>query len=171
MKVVEIASHILAQYTSSWSITWAPNQAFGALAWYIFGDNRTKKKIAMTAPVTSQQTSSQKIAMTAPVITQPSDTWDIITSFSMPAQWTMDTLPTPNNPRVTLVEVPAKTIAIWTFGGYATQQRVETQWQAFQNELQKNNITRSGSMTLAQYNDPRTPPRLRKNELWVDVLE
>jgi hypothetical protein len=40
----------------------------------------------------------------------------------------------------------------------------------FQSELSSESIERSWSPTLAQYNDPRTPPWMRRNELWVDVI-
>ena len=44
----------------------AGNKAFRILADYIFGNNRAKTRIEMTAPVI-QQPRSEKIAMTAPV--------------------------------------------------------------------------------------------------------
>ena len=60
----------------------------------------------MTAPVQQQ---SQKIATTAPVTQQTGgDTWTV--QF-ISRNWTMETLPTPNDARVKLKPVPAKRMA------------------------------------------------------------
>ena len=47
----------------------ARNKGFQAIAGYIFGGNRSKTSIAMTAPVA--QAKAEKIAMTAPVAQAP----------------------------------------------------------------------------------------------------
>ncbi len=62
------------------------NSAFGRLFSYISGENRTRKKLSMTAPVIT----SQKIEMTAPVI---SDTRSF--SFVMPLKYKLEEIPEP----------------------------------------------------------------------------
>jgi hypothetical protein len=71
----------------------AGNQAFRILANYIFGDNKSKDKIAMTDPVTQQpaSTASEKIAMTAPV-NQIKNEHGFLIQFTMPEKFTMATL-------------------------------------------------------------------------------
>ena len=70
--------------------------AFRTLADYIFGNN-----ISMTSPVLTE---GEKIAMTAPVLSDNGQTsWTM--SFSMPSKYTLETLPTPNNPKVTIKAV------------------------------------------------------------------
>ena len=69
---------------------------------YIFGENRGARKIAMTAPVAQ---APAKIAMTAPVA-QSASPGGYVVQFSMPREWTLETLPEPLDPRVTLRAVP-----------------------------------------------------------------
>ncbi|MEO6255117.1 MAG: heme-binding protein, partial [Ferruginibacter sp.] len=69
----------------------------------------------MTAPVTLEPVArSEKIAMTAPVTAEPvaadasmatATQWRI--QFVMPGQYSMQTLPKPVNPAVSLRELPA----------------------------------------------------------------
>ncbi len=169
IKIVEMPKQIVATVRTSWSISSAPSKAFWSLAWYIFWDNRSSDKIAMTAPVVSQSVESEKIAMTAPVTSKELKNWTYETSFTMPSKRTMETLPIPNNKNVTLKEIVWSKKAVWTFDWYANKNEVAKQRDLFLLELETNSIKRSGNPTLAQYNDPRTPPRMRRNELWVDV--
>lgn len=169
IKVVTMPAQIVATVRTEWDIAWAPSNAFWQLAWFIFGDNQASDKIAMTAPVTSTIVESQKIAMTAPVTSSVVNEWVIETAFIMPSKRTMETLPVPNNKNITIKELPATEKYVWTFSWYATKDAVATQRAAFEKELQDATVTRSWEPTLAQYNDPRTPPRMRRNELWVSV--
>ena len=123
----------------------------------------------MTAPVTSQAVEGKKIAMTAPVTRTETEEGLYETSFIMPREWTMETLPIPNNKQVSLKEVAASQKAVWTFGGYANSREVEQERVLFKEELTKEHIIWTGAPTLAQYNDPRTPAWMRRNELWVDL--
>jgi hypothetical protein len=88
----------------------ANKAAFSILAAYIFGENTSVTKIAMTAPVTQSQP-SEKIAMTAPVIQQQAgeniatSTWAV--QFVMPSEYTLATLPKPKDSRIAIKEVPA----------------------------------------------------------------
>lgn len=76
----------------------------------------------MTAPVS--ESASAPIAMTAPVMEQGSSDGKRKVTFSMPSKYTMDSIPKPNNPLVTLREVPAQRVAVRVFGWYAGDARV-----------------------------------------------
>lgn len=58
-------AHLVAEIEVNDSFNEAPNRAFRPLAGFINGANRTRRQIAMTAPVTQQEASPEKIAMTA----------------------------------------------------------------------------------------------------------
>jgi hypothetical protein len=72
-------AHLVAEIEVTGSFAEAPNRAFRPLAGYINGANRSRRRIAMTAPVTQQAADPEKIAMTAPVLQQaagrPGATW------------------------------------------------------------------------------------------------
>ena len=88
----------------------ARSAGFRRLAGYIFGGNAGNSSIAMTAPVAQQP--SETIAMTAPVMQDQNATGGWTIRFFMPAQYTLATLPHPNDPAVHLVTVPAQTVAV-----------------------------------------------------------
>ena len=145
----------------------AISQGFRIIADYIFGNNSAAQGIAMTAPVT-QQASSQKIAMTAPVMQTGADkSWQV--RFVMPAEYTRDTLPTPNNPAVKIVEIPAQRFAVIRFSGTSSTSNIDSNREKLMAFVKKENLQTSASPTLAFYNPPWTLPFLRRNEIMVPV--
>lgn len=154
----------------------ASREGFKVLADYIFGNNTAptggSSKISMTAPVTMQpnnkksDSESQKIAMTAPVSMQQDDgKWRV--KFTMPSQYTMQTLPKPNNPNITITEVPAQTYGVIKFSGLAGSKKVATKTEELQSWMQTQNLTITGEPELARYNPPWTLPFLRRNEVMI----
>ena len=146
----------------------ARQQGFRRLARYIFGGNGGKKRVAMTAPVSQSPAGSQKIAMTAPVSSTPgSDGW--VVRFFMPAEWTMDTLPEPDDDRVTLTEVPAETVAVLRFSGGRGRDDVQPQIAALTEALRAEGIEMLGEPMTWFYDPPWTLPPLRRNEVVVAI--
>ena len=141
----------------------ARNEGFRRLARYIFGGNTAKTKIAMTAPVAQQQ--GEKIAMTAPVAAQrgQGDQWVI--RFFMPAGHTLDSLPTPNDERVRLVEVPAETVAALRFSGLATPSVVAARSKELLATLRTQGLTTTSDPVTWFYDPPWTIPFRRRNEV------
>ncbi|MGP4970003.1 SOUL family heme-binding protein [Psychrobacter aquimaris] len=154
----------------------ASREGFKVLADYIFGNNTAptggSSKISMTAPVTMQPENkkgvdeSQKIAMTAPVSMQQDDgKWRV--QFTMPSKYTMQTLPKPNNPNITITELPAQTYGVIKFSGLAGSKKVATKTEELQSWMQTQNLTITGEPELARYNPPWTLPFLRRNEVMI----
>lgn len=146
----------------------ARQEGFRRLARYIFGGNGGKKRVAMTAPVSQSPAGSQKIAMTAPVSSTPgSDGW--VVRFFMPAEWTMDTLPEPDDDRVTLTEVPAETVAVLRFSGGRGRGDVQPQIAALTEALRAEGIEMLGEPMTWFYDPPWTLAPLRRNEVVVAI--
>jgi hypothetical protein len=145
----------------------AGNEAFRRLAGYIFGDNVSKAKIAMTAPVT-QTATSEKIAMTAPV--SQIRTGDGFTvQFTMPAGYTRDTLPTPKDPSVTLRAVPPRRVAVLRYSGSWSESIYRDKVAFLKKELDQEKLIPMGEPTFARFNSPMQLWFLRRNEIWIEV--
>ena len=96
IEIRQYGEMIVAETVVEGSYGQTSGAAFSRLAGYIFGKNRAKQKIAMTAPVL-QESVSEKISMTAPVIQErKGNAW--IMSFVMPEGYTLETLPVPLDP-------------------------------------------------------------------------
>lgn len=168
-EIRQYASTIVAETTVSGNAWDARFAGFGPLADYIFAKERGGEKIAMTAPVT--QAPREKIAMTAPVTQQiagSGEEWLI--TFTMPAGYTMDTLPAPANPDVRLVEVPARTMGVLSFTGLATDADMKAAESRLLDHVRRAGMKPAGDVEFAFYDPPWTLPFLRRNEAMVSVV-
>jgi len=139
---------------------------FRRLADYIFGDNRSRTEIAMTAPVAQER---ETIAMTAPVAQgrDPAGQWVI--RFFMPAKYTMETLPEPLNPAVRLVVVPSETVAVLRFSGSTAPEAVAARRDTLLRALAGSAWRPEGKPVAWFYDPPWTLPPFRRNEVAVPV--
>jgi SOUL heme-binding protein len=172
VQIRRYAARIAAQTTVPGAEERARNVAFRRLAGYIFGANRAKSTIAMTAPVSqqpSQQPGSQRIAMTAPVSQEPGPEGAWLIRFFMPAKWTLDTLPTPDDDAVTLVAVPAETVAVLRFTGNRGPRAIASHTSDLLRTLQDSEYAPTGPTFAWFYDPPWTIPLLRRNEVAVPV--
>jgi hypothetical protein len=165
-EVRDYATVIVAETTVSGDAVKARNTGFMPLANYIFAKDRKSAQIAMTAPVT--QAPREKIAMTAPVSQKSaSDGW--IISFTMPAGYTMASLPQPADPAIRLVEKPARRMAVLKFSGLAGEARMQAKKRELLDIVAKSSLAAVGDPLFAFYDPPWTLPFLRRNEVMVEV--
>ena len=101
-QIRQYSAYCVAEVVMNASATDAGNKAFPILAGYIFGKNKTKQTMEMTAPVI-QKAESIKMDMTAPVM-QVAGEGGYVVQFVMPKKYTLATLPEPNDSRVKLRE-------------------------------------------------------------------
>ena len=166
----------------------ASTKGFKLIADYIFGNNQAagsaakpSEKIAMTAPVVAEPVQqSQKIAMTAPVTAEPvggaaqaslteATQWRI--HFVMPSEYTLDTLPRPNNAAVQLRQLPPTVFAVVSYSGLNTQAQVQQKTEELQRWIASRNLQPLGAPQLARYDPPWTLPMWRRNEVQIQVRQ
>ncbi|WP_339383572.1 SOUL family heme-binding protein [Oculatella sp. LEGE 06141] len=160
----------------------ALNTAFSILVNYILGENMPATEIAMTVPVT-QAAESQKIAMTAPVlqqelgqdiamtapVVQRGDRTDWVIQFVMPTQYTLATLPKPNDSRIAIKEVEGNKVAAIRFSGSASDQTIREKEAKLRAYLNHHGIDTQGSAMTAFYDSPFTLPFFRRNEIMIEL--
>jgi hypothetical protein len=145
----------------------AGNEGFRRLYAYISGENTEKQSIAMTAPV-SQETGSKKIAMTAPVKQEmKNNRWRI--TFLMPAEYTLETLPEPNDTRVRLTEESGDLMVAVRYSGTWSEEGYEENRALLEAFIQKRGLTKTGEPVWARYDPPFMPWFLRRNEVLIPI--
>ena len=163
---------IVAETYADGSLSEASNAGFRLIAGYIFGGNKSRQsssseRIAMTVPVTLEP-SSQKIAMTAPVMVENKDNrWRV--HFVMPAEYTLNSLPIPNDPRVSLREIAEQKTAVILFSGLAGEDKVKDKTATLLDWIKSRGLEATSTPQLARYNPPWTLPFLRRNEILINI--
>ena len=143
------------------------NEGFRRLYAYISGENTKKQSISMTAPV-SQETGSEKIAMTAPVKQEKKDNqWRI--TFLMPSEYTLETLPKPDDRRVKLAQEPGRLMAAVKYSGTWSEEGYEKNKALLEEYIQKRGLTAAGEPVWARYDPPFMPWFLRRNEVLIPI--
>ena len=169
-EIREYSPRIIAQVSVSDDFDGASSAGFKSLADYIFGNNvinDKSQKIAMTAPVVAEPT-SEKITMTAPVLAEGKNSEWLI-SFVMPKEYSMESLPKPNNSAVVLIERPRERYAVVVFSGLVRESSYNEKATLLNEFVKIQGLSSVGSLLIARYNPPWTLPFFRRNELMVKV--
>jgi len=163
----EYPPQILAEIIVDGDLEGAGNKAFRPLFRYISGGNKSRSTIAMSAPV-SQEQQGEKISMTAPVSQQRAQgKWAV--SFMMPASYTLETLPVPDDPGITLRPVPARQVAAVRYSGFWSEEKYLLNKDKLEQWIQKNRFTVNGEPVWARYNPPFTLWFMRRNEILIPI--
>lgn len=168
IEIRDYAPQIVAEVIVSGDRRQASGRGFRPLANYIFGGNQPRADIAMTAPVTSTR-SGEEIAMTAPVTREPTSDGRWTVAFIMPSEWTMETLPVPNDSNVRLREQPGRRIVAVRFSGSMGQRSVARHLEELTRFMQAREMSPLGAPTYASYDPPWIPAPFRRNEIWVEI--
>lgn len=163
----DYAPHVVAEVLVQENMEDAGNKAFRPLFRYISGENQSRKKVAMTAPV-SQKPAGEKISMTSPVGQQRAEEGWVV-SFMMPASYTLETLPMPENPNVTLRQVPARRIAAIRYSGIWREKSYQEHKVKLESWIENNGLRVAGDPTWARYDPPFKLWFLRRNEVLIPV--
>ena len=153
--------------TAPWSEAFRRGRAL--LAGYLNGDNTTQESIAAGRPV-GMEARGQDLGGGVPfLVAAKNDAWTV--SFPVPVPWTEVTLPRPNDPRIRIVRVPSRTMAVLTFSGSASRDRADEQERSLRALLARDGAVILGPATVAQYHPSWAPPFLRRNELIIPVRQ
>ena len=134
--------------------TWdeALDEGFRRLAGFIFGGNVGHKRLAMTTPVLGTGNGA-----------------GFKVSFVMPEG--DEAIPTPEDARISVSDVPSRRIAVLRFAGRCDAQNIEVKKLEMIRELAAEGLKPRGEAYFAGYDPPSTLPVLRRNELWVELEE
>jgi hypothetical protein len=127
------------------------SEGFGILAGYIFGDNQTNEKIAMTSPVVMELGDSSKMM------------------FMVPKNYTLKNLPTPKNGKILFEKQEEKIMAAIRFDGWADDEKIEKYKSILLAELDKEKLNYIPKFTFLGYNPPFEVLN-RRNEVVVELI-
>jgi hypothetical protein len=143
-------------------------EAFRRLFDYISEGDRPQGKIAMTTPVIQQP---------LPAVTEQSSVDDASPgannryrfAFVMPAGYSLEDLPRPENPKVRIKSVPARLMAARRYAGTWSEERYRSNEQQLLAAVQAGGLKTLGPPIFARYNAPFSLWFLRRNEVLVEV--
>jgi hypothetical protein len=166
-EVREYGPALYAQVSVSGSWTEAMARGYSLLWAYLGGDNITAESVAEKRPI-GLEPQSENIADAAPVLQQEkAGVW--LVSFVLPSDKTLVNLPRPNDPRVRIVQTPARTAAVLKFSGRMTKEDAAQGEARLRELLAADKAVILGPAMTAQYHLPWTPPFLRRNEVIIPI--
>ena len=127
------------------------SEGFSVLAGYIFGDNESNEKIAMTSPVVMELGDSTKM------------------KFMVPKAYNRKNLPNPKNNKIVFEEQEEKIFAAIRFDGWADDEKIEKYKTILKNELLKEKISFINKFSFLGYNPPYEVIN-RRNEIVVELI-
>ena len=108
--------------------------------------------------------------MTAPVLIAPNENKSWTMSFSMPSQFTMETLPEPTDNRIKIEKVDIRLFAAITYSGFWDESRNAQEALKLLKWMEGHDEYEIISQAMfAGYNPPWTLPFLRRNEMLVEL--
>lgn len=158
-EVRRYAPYIVAQTAVRADFEGAGNQAFRRLFGYISGKNESPEKIKMTIPV---------VTTTPPETTEGPSVYSYY--FVMPSEYTLDSLPEPDDPRIEIREVPERFVAVRRYSGRSNEKNYRKNREMLLQALRRDAVALAGEPVFAVYNGPFTPWFMRRNEVMVDIL-
>jgi len=127
-------------------------KAFDLLAAYIYEEN--SELIDMTSPVLLSQTSDNSWTM----------------SVILPQEYSLTDVRKPTNPDIQLSEVRSMDVAVYSYHGNNTLEKIETHKKELLDWLDRHpKYESAGEASAAQYDAPFVIPFMKKNEIHVPI--
>ena len=128
------------------------NSGFRKLFKYISGDNKDKKEIKMTTPVTQTEKNG-----------------NMTMQFYLPSKFDKDNAPKPTNSEVKILTIEGGYYAVIKYSGRSSDQNFLKNKEILDKELKQDNVTVLSPPIRASYNSPFTLPILKRNEVMYRV--
>jgi hypothetical protein len=169
-EIRQYPAYIVAETLVGGSAEDASYNAFSRLAGYIFGGNQGSNSIAMTAPVAQMpvRLNAKEPVNQQKTLTGTGETGYLV-QFSMPSAMTLQTLPKPNDSRVTLRELPERKVAVIRYSGRWTDSAYQQQLEKLTKAMREQGLAWQGEPVWARYNSPWMPSFLRRNEIFLQI--
>ena len=91
--------------------------------------------------------------------------------FVMERAYDQDNRPQPVDQRVSILEMPPRTVAARRYSGRTTEKNYTINLQALSEALQRDQVKTVGEPQAAVYNGPFTLPFFRRNEVLIEITE
>jgi hypothetical protein len=170
LELRDYPGYLVAETRVGGSRSDAGNESFRRLAGYIFGGNQKQQKFAMTAPVTTAPApQGEKLAMTAPVTQTKAEGGEWLVQFVLPKGQTLESLPKPNDARVTLRALPPRRFAVIHYSGTWSDANFDEHLLLLRAAMAREKLTPLGEPVWARYDPPFKPWFLRTNEILLEV--
>ena len=128
------------------------SSGFRKLFKYISGDNKDKKEIKMTTPVTQTEKNG-----------------NMTMQFYMPAEFNESNIPGPSNSEVKVLNIKGGYYAATIYSGRASDSNYNKYKHILEDQLKKDEISIISKPIRATYNSPFTLPMLRRNEVMFKI--
>ena len=124
------------------------NSGFKRLFKYISGNNKDKKEIKMTTPVTQTEKNG-----------------NMTMQFYIPTEFNENNVPNPNNLEVKVLNIKGGYYAAIVYSGRASDGNYTKHKNILEDQLKNDKISIISKPIRATYNSPFTLPMLRRNEV------
>ena len=128
------------------------SSGFRKLFKYISGDNKDKKEIKMTTPVTQTEKNG-----------------NMTMQFYIPTEFDESNVPDPNNSEVKVLNIRGGYYAVIIYSGRASDNNYVKHKNILEDQLKKDKISIISKPIRATYNSPFTLPMLRRNEVMFKI--
>jgi len=132
-------------------------------------DMTSPVKLDMTAPVKLDMTAPVKLDMTAPVKVDANMEVFNGMAFVMPNNFNPQIVP--NDPDIQIQKIESKKVASIKFSGLMKQKNIDEKYNQLKLILDEKGYKYEEGYVYAGYNGPYVLPFLRRNEVWVNILE
>ena len=119
---------------------------------YISGNNKEKKEIKMTVPVT-QEIKNGNMTM----------------QFYLPSKFNQTNTPKPSNSEIKVLTIEGGYYAVIKYSGRSSDQNFLKNKDILEKQLKQDNITILSPPIRASYNSPFTLPMLKRNEVMYRI--